>query len=428
MSNGDLPQVRAHYEALPYPPRDPADEGQRLLTTWLDSLAMINHYCFAGEQGFRNGFRALVAGAGTGDTTIYLAEQLRASNAEIVHLDLSAASTAIARRRAAIRQLDNIVWRQESLLDLPRLGLGKFDYINCSGVLHHLADPDAGLRALLTALAPDGALGMMVYATYGRTGVYQMQELLRRINAGSESMERRLDNARQVLATLPPTNWFARAESLIADHRRGDAGIYDLLLHAQDRSYTVEQLYAWLHDGHHLHIEFSDVGRGRSPYLPELVLAPQRPPFLTAVAQLPLRQQYAIAELLGGTLITHSFFLTRRPRVAPYGNASCIPFFCHEPISGPELSAIIHRNTARPFVMRHSHTGITTPLETGRFGKFILKYIDGRRSFEQIFALVRSEEKFRKSPPGNAALFEDFAALYGFLNAIERLLLTRCRV
>ena len=37
-----------------------------------------------------------------------------------------------------------------SLLDLPTLGLGSSDYIDCCGVLHHLADPPAGLAALTT--------------------------------------------------------------------------------------------------------------------------------------------------------------------------------------------------------------------------------------------------------------------------------------
>ena len=86
-----LPSVRAHYEALPYPACNPQDERVRLARTWLEDLAMINHYCFAGKQSFRKGFRALVAGGGTGDPTIFLAEQLRHHGATIVHLDISAA-------------------------------------------------------------------------------------------------------------------------------------------------------------------------------------------------------------------------------------------------------------------------------------------------------------------------------------------------
>ncbi|UUZ71957.1 hypothetical protein LP415_25345 [Polaromonas sp. P1(28)-8] len=76
MPDNYLPQVRSQYEALPYPPCNPEDDRQRLVLTWLEDLPMINHYCFAGKQSFRNGFRALVAGGGTGDATIFLAEQL----------------------------------------------------------------------------------------------------------------------------------------------------------------------------------------------------------------------------------------------------------------------------------------------------------------------------------------------------------------
>jgi len=41
-----LPLVRQQYEAPPYPPCDPQDEHKRLARTWLEDLAMINHYCF----------------------------------------------------------------------------------------------------------------------------------------------------------------------------------------------------------------------------------------------------------------------------------------------------------------------------------------------------------------------------------------------
>ena len=237
--NNYLPEVRNQYEALPYPACDPQDEHRRLARTWLEDLPMVNHYCFAGRQSFRNGFRALVAGGGTGDATIFLAEQLRHSNAEVVHLDLSQASIAIARERAAIRGLSNIRWVHDSLLNLPTLGLGHFHYVNCSGVLHHLANPDAGFAALRNMLAPDGAIGLMVYARTGRTGVYQMQALMRLVNGTEQDVQCKIDNTRDLLASLPAGNWFKRGENLYHDHLAGDAGIYDLLLHSQDRAYSI---------------------------------------------------------------------------------------------------------------------------------------------------------------------------------------------
>lgn len=272
MSQNYLPKVRSQYESLPYPPRNPQDEHKRLVQTWLEDLPMINHYCFAGRQSFQNGFRALVAGGGTGDATIYLAEQLRAIgavNAEVVHLDMSHASLLVAQERARIRGLTNIAWVHYSLLSLPALGLGKFDYINCSGVLHHLADPDLGLRVLRSVLKDDGAIGLMVYATTGRTGVYQMQALMRLVNGTGTDQEaddkRKLANTRELLGSLPASNWFMRGEELHHDHLLGDAGIHDLLLHSQDRAYSVGELFDWLGGRHGLHLTFSDVQRGRSP-------------------------------------------------------------------------------------------------------------------------------------------------------------------
>lgn len=257
-------RVKSQYEELPFPARDPADERKRLIGTWLDDLGLLNHHCFGGRRRFDSSFRVLVAGGGTGDGTIFLAEQLRGTGARIVHLDFSAASIDIARRRAAMRGLTHIEWVQDSLLALPRLGLGTFDYINCVGVLHHLSDPERGLDVLLQSLASDGAMAILVYGLYGRTGVYQLQEALRLLGCPAMSRQQQLTIAKAVLAALPRTNWFLRGEDLIGDHRTGaDAGIYDLLLHSQDRAYTVPQLYEWFEDRCGLHLRFSDVHRGR---------------------------------------------------------------------------------------------------------------------------------------------------------------------
>ena len=424
-----LAAVREQYELLPYPPRQPEDEDTRLITTWLDDLPMIDHYCFGGRQTFEDDFRVLVAGGGTGDGTIYLAQQLRNTNAEIVHLDLSEASIDIARRRAARRNLNNIRWVHDSLLSIPALALGEFDYINCSGVLHHLADPDAGLNALLSVRKHSGALGLMVYGKYGRTGVYQLQALLSKINDGSANSAQQLANAKEVLNVLPATNWFHRGRDLYSDHiALGDAGIYDLLLHPQDRGYTVEELYAWLEDQHGLHLELTDVGRGRSPYLPQMVFGPKTPQFVANMAARPLREQYAIAELLGGTLTTHSFYATaNHAAAAAYGELGLTPYFFHEPITGPAISSYIHKNQATPFIINHSHSGVSVAVDPGKFGKFVIKYIDGERTFAEIFSLVKAEDKFRRNPPSDADLWADFKNLFDFFRAIDRLFLKRHR-
>ncbi|KAB2911895.1 MAG: class I SAM-dependent methyltransferase [Dechloromonas sp.] len=422
-----LKSVRDQYEALPYPDRNPEDEAKRLITTWLDDLPMINHYCFAGREAFASGFRILVAGGGTGDGTIYLAEQLRHTDAEIVHLDLSSASIDIARRRAGKRSLTNIRWVQDSILNIPQLGLGKFHYINCSGVLHHLADPDAGFQALRSALADNGALGIMVYGQYGRTGVYQMQSLLRAINQDGADSDQKIQRARDVMMSAPASNWYKCGRASVSlDHTGNAHEIYDLLLHSQDRAYTVPELYEWIVDRHGMNLLFTETERGGSVYVPQLVAGPHQLEYLTAASRLPVRQQQEIAELLGGSISRHSFYVTQQAgSEAPYGDADLVPLLIHEAITGPQLAEFIDREQqkGRLVTINHIHTGITARLDPGRYAKYILNNIDGRRTFGEIFDIIRGIAKFKKAPPSDQELFADFREMYDFLRAIERLLL-----
>ena len=168
--------VRDQYEAYPYPARDPRDEARRLITGSPSNLPEINHYLFTGRRDFTRPFRALVAGGGTGDATVMLAQQLAdaGSASEVVHFDLSTASRAVAEARIDARGLRNVRFVTGEIEALPDLGLGAFDYVDCCGVLHHLEDPAAGLRALAAVLAEGGGIGLMVYGEYGRSGLYQI--------------------------------------------------------------------------------------------------------------------------------------------------------------------------------------------------------------------------------------------------------------
>ncbi len=422
MSTADA--ARPQYAALPYPPWNRGEETRRLVRTWLDALPMLNHYGFAGRQTFRDGFRALVASGGTGDATIFLAEQLRDTNAEVVHLDATEAGVAIARERAQLRGLANIRFVRDSLLSLPQLGLGAFDYINGVGLLHHLDDPDAALDALLSSLAPDGALGLMLHATPGRVGVHQLQALLRLLDDDGDPLDQRIATARQVLATLPPTNWFKRTEPLHRDHIAfGDAGIVDLLLRAIDRPYAIGEVHEWLVDRRGLHLELTDAQRGRSAYEPAFTLGPDHAALIDEISALPARRRHEIAELLSGTVIVHTFYATRGSRRAPYGARDYVPFLFHEPVSGAALAALLARHGNRPFLLTHQHSGVRAIADPGRYGRHVLSRIDGQRTFGEIFDAVRAELAPSGASPGDDALFEDFRPLHDLLASIDRLLL-----
>jgi SAM-dependent methyltransferase len=417
------PQVQRQYERFPYPERKPEDERARLIGTWLDDLRMVNHHCFRGARSFTDGFRVLVAGGGTGDGTVFLAEQLRGLDAEVVHLDISRAAIDIARQRVRLRGLSNVQFVEASLLDAPKLGLGQFGYINCCGVLHHLPDPPRGLDALLEVLAPDGAMGLLLYAQYGRTGVYQMQSLLRILCADAASDESKLDLARATLAAVPATNWFIRGEDLHQDHKfGGDAGLYDLLLHPQDRAYAVPEIYEWFTDRAALTVTWSDWHRGRLPYAPETHLAKAPDALLARVAVLDKRARCAAAELISGAIITHSFYATRAADVvASYGDAAMVPLLANDAATGTDVAAVIDAHGGKPFVLQHARSGLARVLDPGRHVRRIFAALDGQRSFGQIFDQVRRGSE--SSPPDDAALFAEFEPWYRALESIDRLLL-----
>lgn len=406
--------LRAQYEDFPYPPRDPRDETKRLIEGSPSHILEIDHYLFAGRRDFTRPFRALMAGGGTGDGTIMLAQQLqdRQCPAEIVHLDLSAAARRIAEQRAQARGLSNVRFVTGSLLDLPAPGLGRFDYIDCCGVLHHLPDPAAGLARLVEALADDGGMGLMLYGAIGRTGVYHVQEMLRlAAPAGRESDTERIDLARRLLKQLPATNWFARNPA-VGDHlSAGDSGLYDLLLHSRDRAYTVPEIAALLQSAGLRLVTFVEPWR----YVPASYLADGA--LRRRIEALAPLDQAAFAELLAGNLKTHVLYAVRHDRancVASPDGPEAIPVLRHD--DGPALAAGIRPGTT--LTVRIEGIDVRFPLS--RLAGPILSRIDGRRSLAEIHASL--DEGSRLDWP---RFKEEFVRLYTVFNGLNRMFIRK---
>src|SRR6185503_7685953 len=119
----------------------------------------------------------------------------------------------------------------------------QFDLIICTGVLHHLAAPDTGLRALRSVLSSEGAMYLMVYAPYGRTGIYMLQEYCRRL--GIETSQQEINDLIAVLRMLPQHHPLLATQGGSREFVNGDA-LADALLNPRDRSYSVPQLFDFL--------------------------------------------------------------------------------------------------------------------------------------------------------------------------------------
>ncbi|MBI5719200.1 MAG: methyltransferase domain-containing protein [Burkholderiales bacterium] len=236
----------------------------------------------------------LAAGCGTVQAA-YLAHTNRDS--EVIGVDLSEASLAHERFLQERHGLANLRLFRGDLREVHELGR-RFDCIVCSGVLHHLADPDAGLRALAGVLAPQGAMTLMLYGATARTGVYMLQDALRRLRV-PQSAEG-VAFARRLVEQLPDDH-FARWYLRGAAELRDDAAFVDTFLHPQDRAYTVPQVLDFL--------ERNGLAFGgwvdNAHYYADAALARFTPEVRGAVAALPAREQWAVVEMLTQNLGMH---------------------------------------------------------------------------------------------------------------------------
>ena len=159
------------------------------------------------KPSYRSDFRILVAGAGTDGGLSYLAEQLHHTKSETVYLDFSSSSMILAQFKVRIKGVSNVVWVMEWMENIPRLGLSGFDFIGCTGVLHHLKSPQIGLKGLSEAQLPYGGIYLMVYGRYCRTGVYHVQHMCQLIINGIHNMVDELIIARRILESLSKDHW-----------------------------------------------------------------------------------------------------------------------------------------------------------------------------------------------------------------------------
>jgi SAM-dependent methyltransferase len=313
-----LPKIRDQYERYPFPVRAPELEADRLIISEIDHLRKIDHHCFGGRRDFDQPMRILVAGGGTGDALIFLAEQLRGKPVEFVFLDMSIASLEIAQKRAEARDLTNTHWIHGSLLELDPENVGVFDYINCVGVLHHLAEPHVGLAKLKSVLAPGGGIGLMLYGKYGRHRVYLIQELLGLMMHEETPLDEQLSTTRDVLSSLIRSKALGASSGMleVIEDPQASSYLVDTYLHGQDRAYSYSDISELLANCGLRHAGFTNFfeEQGASCALEyDPLLFFNDPAQAARVSSLPFANRAHIAELLGGSTSMHAFYASDSP-------------------------------------------------------------------------------------------------------------------
>jgi SAM-dependent methyltransferase len=370
-------KVQEFYERYPYP--RPVESLDAYRDRWQDpGRRRADHHLMQPDQPYREDASILIAGCGTSQAAKHA---LRWPGAQVTGIDFSATSVRCTEQLKHQYQFDNL-----RVLQLPIERAGEldtqFDQIICTGVLHHLGDPVAGLRALRGVLKPDGVLHVMVYAPYGRTGVYMLQEFCRRI--GVPTTEEGIADLMVALKALPPGHPLEHLLRQAPDFKH-TAAVADALLNPQDRAYSVPQLFEFLTEGG---LRF---GRwlSQAPYSPHCGVMANLPQ-AGRIAQLPAADQFAAMELFRGTMATHSVVAYRddRPEGTPQPGFSGDAWLHYVPIRQPDTVCVQQRlppGAAAVLINRtHPYTDIYLPISAQHKSWF--DAIDGQRGIGGIVA------------------------------------------
>ena len=247
--------VRAQYEANPYPrwmalpplPETAQGGGAR---GFLKRALPLAGAALLPEVPERPA--VLIAGCGTGRQALDIARRL--PEAEITALDLSFASLAYAKRKAEEAGVENLTFVQGDLLalgDLPAstdmsgasAAIGaEFDMIFCSGVLHHLAEPEAGLAAIASRLKPGGVMKLALYSREARAFLKPAREKIAALGLRADAEGIR--QARFALFNLPEGDPARAVTAWLDFYSLSDCR--DALFHVQERDYDALELAEYL--------------------------------------------------------------------------------------------------------------------------------------------------------------------------------------
>lgn len=210
--------VREMYEVNPYP-------------RWR-GLSVVSG---SGHHQFGKGRNILVAGCGTGQEA--LSRSLTFPAASILGIDLSLASLSYAKFMASYYGVENLEFMQADILKAGQLE-GEFDLIYSSGVLHHMDDPIAGWRQLITRLKSDGIMQISLYSEKARQDIVRCRDWIQ--EQGFDSTSAGIRNFRKQVLELdegnPIKDIVRRKDFYSLSHCR------DLVFHVQEHRFTFPML------------------------------------------------------------------------------------------------------------------------------------------------------------------------------------------
>jgi SAM-dependent methyltransferase len=233
-------KVALQYESAPYP------RWTRLGMSMREGgfRRSVGQYFKPEQLAFmRQPFEVLVAGCGTGMDAIQVALGY-GSNAQVLALDLSAASLAYASRMADHFGAKNITFVQADIGEIGGFSefRSRFRIVECGGVLHHMADPFQGWRALIRCLAPQGLMRIALYSAIARKNLTALRGDPAYPGAGCDDSQ--LRSFRRVL--MDRSHGQLGSELKSSPDFYTTSGFRDLALHVSERCLSIPEIASFL--------------------------------------------------------------------------------------------------------------------------------------------------------------------------------------
>jgi SAM-dependent methyltransferase len=187
------------------------------------------------DREYKGDLDILIAGCGANQAAVF-AFTNRA--AKVVAVDTSQPALDHQQFLKDKYGLSNLELHRLPLQEVQTLGRD-FDLIVSTGVLHHLPDAAAGMKALGACLRPDGALGVMLNAKYGRIGIEMLQ--LAFSNMGLRPDDESVQKVREIISALPPEHPVHNYFKIAPASAQSDAALTSVFLSGRERSFTVDE-------------------------------------------------------------------------------------------------------------------------------------------------------------------------------------------
>lgn len=276
MNDGPRADIVAHqYERWSYPhPITDLELWTENSWEWFDPA--YSHRILWPDREYQPDLDILIAGCGTNQAAVFAFTN---PQAKVVAIDVSRTSLNHQKYLKEKHGLENLELHLLPIEELATLGRD-FDLVVSSGVLHHMADPPAGLSALAECVRREGVIAVLLYAKYGRIGVEVLESVFR--DMGLSQDEASVQLVKDLIPLLPQghpaISYLKTARDLVSD-----AALVDTFLHGRQRSYTVNEcidlvtsaglvFQGWFHNRWYYPHEFN---MPKSGFYPALTALPE---------------------------------------------------------------------------------------------------------------------------------------------------------